>query len=102
MMTFENLLTILESALAGIGSAMLWSRYQYTKFHTRLEKAEARMQAHVLDNAKDYATHATQIAVMQTCQEDTKRRLEGIEETTGDTNKKLDQLIRDVLQAIQR
>ena len=102
MLTLDDLKTILEAAATGIGSAMLWSRYQYTKFHTRLEKAEARMQAHVLDNAKDYATHATQIAVMQTCQEDTKRRLEGIEENTTDTNKKLDQLIRDVLQALQR
>ena len=93
---------ILESVVSGILGAMGWFRYKHAELYTRLKVVEELMSTHVLESTKDYGHHDTQIAVIQTCQEETKRRLEGIEENTRDTNSKLDTLIRDVLQVLRR
>lgn len=105
-MTLSEMISLLgvvvSVVLVGMGGAMGWFKWKHQQLNTRLDAVEGTVSRHVLESTKDYSNHTTQLAVIQTCQEETKRRLEGIEETTRDTNQKLDTLVRDVITAIQR
>jgi len=89
-----------SSCIAGVGAAMAWFNGSKNKLHARLDFLEADMRKWDESHAK----HSTEIAVVQTCQENTAMQLEAIGLTTRDTNenlKELSQTVTQVLLAIQ-
>ena len=79
--------------LSGVGGAMAWFNSSKKDIHRRLESVEDSMSG-----------HHTNLAVLQSCQENTEKRLDEIGETTRDTNqslKELSQTVTQVLLAIQ-
>ena len=86
--------------VSGIGGAMAWFNSSKHRLHTRMTEMEQTMGTW---NEK-HAHHSTDIAVVQTCQENTAKQLELIGITTRDTNenlKELSQTVTQVLLAIQ-
>lgn len=87
--------------LAGIGGAMAWFRTSTAKLHARMQTVEDEMK----EWDRLHAAHTTQLAVVETCQQNTAERLGKIDETTRDTNAKIEHLnetLTQVLLAIQR
>lgn len=79
--------------LSGVGGAMAWFNSSKKELYRRVADMECTMNGHV-----------THLAVLETCQENTQKRLEEIVETTRDTNmnlKELSQTVTQVLLAIQ-
>ena len=76
---------VLELLTAAVIAAMGWI---VAAFNRSKHQIEARVDA----LERDTGTHDTRLAVAQTCQENTERRLTEIKETTKDTNEKLDTL----------
>lgn len=98
---FADWFSVVGTAIvSGIGGAMAWFSSSKRRMHGRINSLEAAM---ILWNEK-HAVHTTEIAVVQTCQENTAKQLELINETTRDTNasiKELSQTITQVLLAVQ-
>ena len=98
---FADWFTVVATALvSGVGGAMAWFNSSNNKRDARMDFLEADMRKWDESHAK----HSTEIAVMETCQENTARQLESIGQTTRDTNenlKELSQTVTQVLLAIQ-
>jgi ABC-type Zn2+ transport system substrate-binding protein/surface adhesin len=91
---------VVAGIISGLGGAMAWFNSSNNKLHARLDIMEADMRQW----DEKHAAHATEIAVVQTCQENTAQQLEAISATTRDTNenlKELSQTVTQVLLAIQ-
>lgn len=86
-----------SSALAGMGGAMAWFSHSRREVMARMEKIDGP-DGRMADYESGHAQHATDIAVVKTCQEHTADRLEEINTITRDTNMKLDKLIEKLLQ----
>jgi hypothetical protein len=76
------------SGIAGMGGAMAWFKNNNLKRDERLTAVEDGMK----EWDKLHAAHNTQLAVVETCQINTRDRLESIDETTSDTNRKIEKL----------
>lgn len=85
--------------LAGLTGAMGWFNRTKKHMHARLATVEGKMEGHILDSTTKHGDHQTKIAVLETCQENTARQLEQLNETTNDVNKKLDALISKFVDA---
>lgn len=86
--------------IAGMGGAVGFFRNSNKKRDDRLDAMEKEMK----EWDKLHAEHNTELAVVKTCQQNTAERLEKIDETTHDTNAKLDKLsdaLTQVLLAIK-
>lgn len=84
----------------GIGALAALFRSNNGKIHGRIDGVEVEMK----EWDKLHADHATQLAVVKVCQENTRDRLEKIDETTRDSNqnlKDLSETVTKVLLAIQ-
>jgi hypothetical protein len=91
---------VVASLLTGMGGAMAWFSGSKRRMHTKIAVVEEAMSLWHERHAK----HSTDIAVIQTCQENTAQQLEAISVTTRDTNenlKELGQTVTQVLLAIQ-
>ena len=87
---FADWFSIVGTALVtGIGGAMAWFNRSKRDIYTKLESME--------DTVKD---HATNLAVLQTSQENTEHRLEEIVETTRDTNHTVKELGQTIMQLL--
>lgn len=86
--------------LSGLGSAFVWFSNSKRRIHDRLTTVE-----HTMTGWSDkHAQHTTDIAVIETCAQNTAKQLEAISLTTRDTNEKLECLsgtITQVLLALQ-
>lgn len=80
----------------GVGTLLAWFRSSQKKIHDRIDHVEGDMK----DWDKLHADHATQLAVVKTCQENTRANLETIQETTRDTNANLKDLAETVTQVL--
>jgi ABC-type nickel/cobalt efflux system permease component RcnA len=98
---FSDWFAVVSAALvSGVGAAMAWFSAGKNRMNARLDFLEADMRQW----DQKHADHTTEIAVVQTCQENTARQLEEIGITTRDTNenlKELSQTVTQVLLAIQ-
>jgi hypothetical protein len=91
---------VATSLVAGMGAALGFFRTSNNKRDTRIRQVEDAMRQW----DERHATHTTDIAVIETCQENTAKQLEAIGVTTRDTNenlKELSQTVTQVLLAIQ-
>jgi hypothetical protein len=91
---------VVAAIVSGVGAAMAWFSGSKRRIHGKIADVEAAM---TLWNDR-HAKHSTDIAVIETCQENTAKQLESISLTTRDTNenlKELSQTVTQVLLAIQ-
>lgn len=99
------------AALAGLGAAMGWFRTARLKLEASIQqladehdKEFVTVWADMRARTAEYARHSQEIAVLQAHQENNVTRLQDIQDTTRDTNQKVDMLsnkLTDVLVAIQ-
>lgn len=87
---FADWFSVVATALlSGVGGAMAWFNSTKKDIHRRLHSMETSM-----------TDHHTNLAVLQTCQENTEKRLDEIGETTRDTNQSLKELSQMMTQAL--
>jgi hypothetical protein len=87
---FADWFSVVATAiLSGVGGAMAWFNSTKKEINRRLESVEDSMSG-----------HDTNLAVLQTCQENTEKRLDEIGETTRDTNQSLKDLSQTMTQAL--
>lgn len=80
---------------------MAWFRGEKKSMNEKIAILRTSMD----DYERAHAEHATQIAVLETCQKNTELRLDSISEVTVDTNRKIDGLhdtLTDVLLTLKR
>jgi hypothetical protein len=87
---------ISASILAGISGAMGWFSRTKRIMDERISKVEVSMRSW---DGK-HAEHSRDLAVVQTCQENTEKQLEAIVITTRDTNENLKELSNTVTQVL--
>jgi ABC-type nickel/cobalt efflux system permease component RcnA len=94
---FADWFAVVATALvSGIGGAMAWFNSSKKRMDARMDFLEADMRKWDESHAK----HSTDIAVMETCQENTEKHLADIGLTTRDTNEKIEVLSRTVTQVL--
>lgn len=87
---FADWFSIIATAMiSGIGAAMAWFSSSKREMQKRMTAVEGTMQE-----------HATNLAVLKTCQENTESRLNEISETTRDTNQNLKELSQTMTQVL--
>jgi septal ring factor EnvC (AmiA/AmiB activator) len=96
---FSVIVTSIASGIvAGITSAMGWFRRTKLDMYDRITLVEGEMR----DWNESHAKHETQLAVMQTCQQNTEERLDAIDRTTRDTNQNLQELSKTIVTLINQ
>ena len=87
---FADWFSIVGTAIiSGIGGAMAWFASSKRELQRRLTLVEDEMNG-----------HKTNLAVLQTCQENTEKRLDEIGETTRDTNQSLKEMNQTITQLL--
>ena len=80
---------IAGGVLSGIGGAMAWFRGEKKLIHARMEKLEGDMQGYT----EGHRDHTTQLAVIESCQRNTERRLDELTEMGHAALEKLDSIL---------
>jgi len=77
------------SLIAGIGGAMSWFNGTKKDLIQRMNELESKQE----DITMLHNDHQTQLAVVKSCQENTRMTLDELKETARDVNQKLDQVL---------
>ena len=80
---------IAGGVLSGIGGAMAWFRGEKKLIYARMEKLEGDMQCYT----EGHRAHTTQLAVIESCQRNTERRLDELTEMGHLALDKLDTIL---------
>ena len=90
--TMSDVITVVVTGIAGVGSAMAWFSHAKKELHTRMAEMECKMEGFT----DLHAEHSTQLAVVKSCQANTVLILAELKEGQKEIYVKLDDVLKEV------
>jgi len=88
----SDVITVVVTGIAGVGSAMAWFSHAKKELHTRMAEMECKMEGF----SDLHAEHNTQLAVVEACQVNTALILAELKEGQKEIYVKLDAVLKEV------